>query len=285
MPNPLQRLITWAVRLWNADEAHTDPVPLPTDADALLEQAEQAITEGDYTRAAARLRQAYQLGAADLVVNNRPHDAVRLAERHALYVKIKRLAVEQHPMSLRTAWNEWRDFQRRFGLGYDPDAVGPLLGVAARTHDFDRDAPPVYTDPARDALRAARLVALGQDAEMVAPAHLLLGLLATEHGVASQALRAAGLDAETIVRVLGLSRPNAVAPDDVSFVALPPALLDLLTVAGTIATAEGHAVIDTHHLLLALLATDAPDVQRVLADAAISPGDIPTEVTAVLAAP
>ncbi len=281
-PDPLDRLWAGFMRLWHADDPQAQPEPPLTDAVATLEAAEKAVTEGDYTRAASLYQRAYQLDPTELITaEGRQHDAVRLAARHERYVKIKRLSAAKHPVTLRTAWDDWRDFQRRFGLGYDPDDLATMMQATAQKHGFKDEGQATYSQLAQTTLRMARHAALGAQADGVQPEHLLLGVLLTSKSEAAQALQGAGLEPEAVMNALGLDLATLkdVGNAAQTYVGMDAAFMDVLGAARTIAEAAGEAVVDTGHLLAALLTADAPEVTRLLAEAGTTPEAIEAALT------
>ena len=268
MPNPLQRLFIWAARLWNADDPRADPEPLPTDAAATLEAAQQATTAGDYTRAATLYQRAHRIDPSALTVDGRPHDAVTLADRHALYVKIKRLSTAKHPVTLQTAWDDWCDFRQRFGTHYDPDNLAPVMAATAQTHGFKDKHLSAYSHRAQDALRTARAAAL-TTGKVVQPQHLLLGILLTADKADAEVLQVAGLDAGTVAAALGIDHHSLAeaTPTERTFADVDPAFVGMLGAARTIADDQGTSTVGTHHLLLALWMTEDPGIARLLVQA------------------
>jgi Clp amino terminal domain, pathogenicity island component len=157
------------------------------------------------------------------------------------------------------------DQARRSGLSWTE--IGRSMGVtkqAAQKRFVPRDAEPMaqsfarFTPRARGAVVASQEEARRGKHSVIAPAHLILGLLHEQDGLAWRALAASGRTADAVREAASSALPASDGE--------PPALIPFAAPAKKVleltfrhALRLGDASVGTHHILLALLELEAGD--------------------------
>jgi ATP-dependent Clp protease ATP-binding subunit ClpA len=140
-----------------------------------------------------------------------------------------------------------------------------------------------FTDEARDVVVRAREQARLLKHNYVGTEHLLLGLIAEQHGKAARALTALDvrLDAvrEQIVQIVGLGTEPAPASEPIPFT---PRAKEVLELSLRDALQLGSNSIDTEHILLGLLREGKGVAVVILGNLAGDPGTVRKAVLAQL---
>ena len=140
---------------------------------------------------------------------------------------------------------------------------------------FDR-----FTDGARKVVTLAQEEASRFNHDHIDPAHLLVGLLREERGVAAQALAASGLTLEAVRErlgvILGYSEEDT---DNKPFTLRSKKILDLALGA---TRRLGDERVDTEHLLLALASEPEGAAAKVLADLGVAQQELRAEVISLI---
>ena len=139
-----------------------------------------------------------------------------------------------------------------------------------------------FTEQAREVMRLTVDEVSRFNHEHVDTAHLLVGLLREEEGVAAQALSASGVTLEAargrLVAILGQGEKDAGGG---AFTVRSKRVLDLALGA---ARRLGDDRVDTHHLLLALASEPGGAAAEILADLGVDQRELRAEVISLIGA-
>jgi hypothetical protein len=116
-----------------------------------------------------------------------------------------------------------------------------------------------FTPRARAAVVASQEEARRAKHEVIAPAHLILGLLQEQDGFAWRALRASGLTAEAVRAAASAALPPASAGESPALIPFAPITKKVLELTFRQALRLGDDSVGTHHVLLALLELEDGD--------------------------
>lgn len=164
------------------------------------------------------------------------------------------------------------DDARAGGLSWSE--IGALFGTskqaAQKRYGATTGAWPGLAPAAQQAMNRA-----GRDAHHlghthVGTEHALLGLLATDAGMAADALRELGLEREAVLAGLGPSE----GPLRHDCVGVRPRLKRALEGAGRIAANLGHRPADTEHVLAALVADGDALATEIIGALGVTPEDV-----------
>jgi hypothetical protein len=158
------------------------------------------------------------------------------------------------------------DQARRSGLSWTE--IGRSMGVtkqAAQKRFVPRDEHPMaqsfarFTPLARGAVVASQEQARRARHEVIAPAHLLLGLLDEEQGLAWRALAACGQTADAVRAAAATALPSASEGELPALIPFAAAAKKALELTFRHALRLGDTSVGTHHILLALLELEDGD--------------------------
>jgi ATP-dependent Clp protease ATP-binding subunit ClpB len=144
--------------------------------------------------------------------------------------------------------------------------------------DFEK-----LTDRARGFLQAAQTIAVRENHQRIAPAHLLKALLDDDQGMAAGLIQAAGGDAATARRevdALVAKNPAVTGSGASQAPALDGDIIRILDQAGEIAKKAGDSYVTVERILLAMALAKNTDVGGALAMASSTRSSAATKKSA-----
>jgi ATP-dependent Clp protease ATP-binding subunit ClpC len=137
-----------------------------------------------------------------------------------------------------------------------------------------------FTERGREVLKLALTEASRFNHDHIDPAHLLVGLLREERGVAARALAASGVSLEAVRERMGAILGHG--EEDTGFKPFTLRSKKVLDLALGAARRLGDERVDTEHLLLALASEPEGAAAEVLADLGVSQRELRAEVVSLI---
>ncbi|PRB68643.1 Clp protease N-terminal domain-containing protein [Arthrobacter sp. MYb213] len=138
-----------------------------------------------------------------------------------------------------------------------------------------------FTEPARLVLVLAQQAATARDEDHLGTEHLLLALHREGHGVAAQALQALDISPNKILAHLE-TVPKVSSVESGDDVRITPHAKKLLRLSLHEAKELGHGLVDTEHLLLALLRLGEGLAFQCIKDLGVNPHQLRQRIIMIL---